>query len=57
MPPLPQVYAFGRVSCVVDNAAHAVLAQLGPAGWASVSLEQLLAEHERRGAAQARPKR
>lgn len=47
--PLLQVYAFGRVSCAVDNAQNAVLAQMGAAqGWNSVSLEQLLAEHERR---------
>lgn len=47
-----QMYGFGLVSCVVDNAQNLVKAQLGGAqGWATVSLEQLLAEHEQRAAA------
>lgn len=50
-----QMYGFGLVSCVVDNAQNVVKAQLGSdRGWATVSLEQLLAEHERRAAAARR---
>ncbi|GAB4821104.1 hypothetical protein N2152v2_008150 [Parachlorella kessleri] len=47
-----QVYAFGTVSCVVDNAQNLVRAQLGDK-WASVSLEQLHDEHQRRAQAKA----
>lgn len=53
-PPSPcaQMYGFGLVSCVVDNANSTVKAQLGGStGWATVSLEQLLAEHQKRAAA------
>ncbi|PRW56706.1 septin and tuftelin-interacting 1-like protein 1 [Chlorella sorokiniana] len=47
-----QMYGFGLVSCVVDNANSTVKAQLGGStGWATVSLEQLLAEHQKRAAA------
>ncbi|KAI7842892.1 hypothetical protein COHA_003404 [Chlorella ohadii] len=47
-----QMYGFGLVSCVVDNANSIVKAQLGGStGWATVSLEQLLAEHQKRAAA------
>ena len=43
------MYGFGLVSCVVDNSQHLVKAQLGgEQGWATVSLEQLLAEHQKR---------
>jgi tuftelin-interacting protein 11 len=42
-----RVYQFGRVSCVLDAAAGLVRAQVGGA-WAPVSLEGLLAEHQRR---------
>lgn len=52
----PQVYGFGLVSCVVDNSQSVVRAQLGDAGWTTVSLEQLLGEHERRAAARAQRK-
>ena len=46
------MYGFGLVSCVVDNSHNVVQAQLGdPLGWAPVSLEQLVQEHERRLAA------
>lgn len=49
-----QVYGFGLVSCVVDNAASRLQAQLGGGrGWATVSLEQLLEEHRRRAAERA----
>ena len=49
-----QVYAFGTVSCVVDNAQNLVRAQLGSDHrWQTVSLEELYAEHERRTAARA----
>ena len=48
-----QVYAFGLVSCVIDNAQSALRAQLGGA-WATASLEQLLEEHQRRMAARAK---
>lgn len=49
--PCAQMYGFGLVSCVVDNANSAVRAQLGGAqGWATVSLEQLLGEHQKRAA-------
>ena len=44
------------MSCVVDNSQHLVKAQLGDAGWATVSLEQLLQEHQRRVAAAAASK-
>jgi hypothetical protein len=47
------MYGFGLVSCVVDNAQGLVKAQLGDAGWAIVSLEQLLQEHERRARAKS----
>ncbi|EFN58159.1 hypothetical protein CHLNCDRAFT_50559 [Chlorella variabilis] len=50
-----QMYGFGLVSCVVDNAQSLVKAQLGDQGWATVSLEQLLQEHERRQKAKAKP--
>lgn len=47
-----QMYGFGLVSCAVDNANSTVKAQLGGStGWATVSLEQLLAEHQKRAAA------
>ncbi len=50
--PHTQMYGFGLVSCVVDNANSTVKAQLGGStGWATVSLEQLLAEHQKRAAA------
>jgi tuftelin-interacting protein 11 len=47
------VYAFGRVSCVVDAAAGLVRAQLGGGGdgWRVAPLEEVLAEHKRREAA------
>jgi hypothetical protein len=50
------VYGFGLVSCVVDNSQSVVRAQLGDAGWTTVSLEQLVGEHERRAAARAQRK-
>lgn len=46
-----QMYGFGLVSCVVDNAKSSVQAQMGDLGWTTVSLEQLQQEHERRLAA------
>ncbi|KAL4858605.1 Septin and tuftelin-interacting protein 1 [Chlorella vulgaris] len=46
-----QMYGFGLVSCVVDNAKSSVQAQMGDLGWTTVSLEQLQQEHERRSAA------
>lgn len=50
-----QMYGFGLVSCVVDNANSVVKAQLGGSqGWATVSLEQLLGEHQKRAAAAGR---
>lgn len=50
-----QVYGFGLVSCTIDNAQSVLRAQMGAdAGWATVSLEQLLAEHQRRAAAKAK---
>jgi tuftelin-interacting protein 11 len=42
-----QVYAFGRVSCVVDSAREALLAQT-EGGWKSVSMEQMMQMHEAR---------
>jgi hypothetical protein len=45
-----QVYSFGNVSCVVDNSQNLVRAQIGNQ-WLTVSLEQLVEEHERRAAA------
>ena len=60
------MYGFGLVSCVVDNAHNIVKAQLGGeapggaaggGGWANVSMEQLLQEHERRLAARAKGKK
>ncbi len=45
-----QVYAFGRVSIALDAVANVVRALVGDgvaARWAPVSLEQLLAEHQR----------
>ena len=58
-PALPQMYGFGLVSCVVDNAQRTVKAQMSTsggadAGWTNVSLEQLQAENQRRAAAKGR---
>lgn len=53
--PALQMYGFGLVSCVVDNAASTLRAQMGAdQGWATVSLEQLLQEHQRRAAAKGK---
>ena len=42
-----QVYGFGGVSCVVDNAAGVLRAHIG-GQWVLTPLEQLLAEARRR---------
>lgn len=42
-----QVYGFGGVSCVVDNAAGVLRAHIG-GQWVLTSLEQLLSEARRR---------
>lgn len=44
---LLQIYSFGGVSCVVDNAQNLVRAQLGER-WQTVSLEELFDEQQRR---------
>ncbi|KAK9819736.1 hypothetical protein WJX72_001760 [[Myrmecia] bisecta] len=44
-----QVYAFGTVSIVMDNAQNLIRAQLGDR-WAAVALERLVEEHRTRSA-------
>lgn len=49
-----QVFHFGRVSCVVDNARSVVRAQMGPARtWEAASMEGMLQEHRQREKAAA----